>query len=153
MLANRCGNLKQNVIMEIISILNEQIKTRFIANSVIEAINEKVKSITNDLILKKYKEKKLLKNGLEFELIGVRVDFNNWQSSALSISKINVELAYFCVSKLPKHKREKLEETKEYFLENKRLHWNNYEVPIWEGLNYTLDLKDILKGNVNLNIE
>ena len=153
MLANRCGYLKLNMIMEIISILNEQIKTRFIANSAIEAINNKVKSITNDLILKKYKEKKLLKNGLEFELIGVRVDFDNWSSNSLSISKVNIELAYFCVSKLPKHKREKLEKVKENFLKNKRLEWNNYEIPIWEGLNYTLELKHVLEGNFNLKIE
>jgi len=139
--------------MEIISILNEQIKNRFVANSTIEAINEKVKLITKKLILEKYKDKKLFKNGLEFELLGVRVDFNNWRSDSLSISKIDIELAYLCTSKLPKHKREKLEKVKEYFLKNERLEWNNYEIPIWEGLNYTLDLKDVLEGNVNLRIE
>jgi hypothetical protein len=37
--------------MEIISILNEQIKNRFIANSTIEAINEKVRLITKEFIL------------------------------------------------------------------------------------------------------
>ena len=139
--------------MEIISILNEQIKNRFIANSAIEAINNKVKLITKELILKNYKEKKLLKNGLEFELIEVIVDFNNWSSDSLSISKIQIELAYFCTSKLPKYKREKLEKVKENLLKNRRLEWNNYEIPIWEGLRYTLDLKDILDGNVNLRIE
>jgi hypothetical protein len=139
--------------MEIISILNEQIKNRFIANSAIEAINKKVQLITKELILKKYKEKKLLKNGLEFELFGVRVDFNNWRSNNISISKVEIELAYFCTSKLPKHKREKLEKVKEYFLKHERLEWNNYEIPIWERFNYTLDLKDVLEGKVNLKIE
>lgn len=139
--------------MEIVSILNEQIKNRFIANSAIEAINEKVKSITKELILKKYKEKKFIKNGLEFELIEVLVDFNNWRSDSISISKIQIELAYFCISKLPKQKRERLEKAKEYLLKHKRLEWNNYEIPIWIGLNYTLELKDVLDGNVNLRIE
>ena len=139
--------------MEIVSILNEQIKNRFIANSAIEAINEKVKLITKEFILKKYKEKKFIKNGLEFELIEVLVDFNNWRSDSLSISKIQIELAYFCVSKLPKHKRERLEKAKEYLLKHKRLDWNTYDVPIWTGLNYTLELKDVLEGNINLRIE
>jgi hypothetical protein len=139
--------------MEIVSILNEQIKNRFIANSAIEAINEKVKSITKEFILKKYKEKKFIKNGLEFELIEVLVDFNNWRSDSLSISKIQIELAYFCISKLPKHKRERLEKAKEYLLKHKRLDWNTYDVPIWTGLNYTLELKDVLEGNINLRIE
>ena len=139
--------------MEIVSILNEQIKNRFIANSAIEAINEKVKSITKELILKKYKEQKFIKNGLEFELIEVLVDFNNWRSDSLSISKIQIELAYFCVSKLPKHKRERLEKAKEYLLKHKRLDWNTYDVPIWTGLNYTLELKDVLEENINLRIE
>ena len=139
--------------MEIVSILNEQIKNRFIANSAIEAINEKVKLITKEFILKKYKEKKFIKNGLEFELIEVLVDFNNWRSDSLSISKIQIELAYFCISKLPKHKRERLEKAKEYLLKHKRLDWNTYDVPIWTGLNYTLELKDVLEGNINLMIE
>ncbi|SNA75209.1 hypothetical protein [Flavobacterium psychrophilum] len=139
--------------MEIVSILNEQIKNRFIANSAIQAINEKVKSITKELVLKKYKEKKFIKNGLEFELIEVLVDFNNWRSDSLSISKIQIELAYFCTSKLPKHKRERLEKAKEYLLKHKRLDWNTYDVPIWIRLNYILELKDVLEGNVNLRIE
>ena len=139
--------------MEIVSILNEQIKNRFIANSAIEAINEKVKLITKEFILKKYKEKKFIKNGLEFELIEVLVDFDNWRSDSLSISKIQIELAYFCISKLPKHKRERLEKAKEYLLKHKRLDWNTYDVPIWTGLNYTLELKDVLEGNINLRIE
>ena len=139
--------------MEIVSILNEQIKNRFIANSAIEAINEKVKLITKEFILKKYKEKKFIKNGLEFELIEVLVDFNNWRSDSLSISKIQIELAYFCISKLPKHKRERLEKAKEYLLKHKRLDWNTYDVPTWTGLNYTLELKDVLEGNINLRIE
>ena len=139
--------------MEIVSILNEQIKNRFIANSAIEAINEKVKSITKELILKKYKEQKFIKNGLEFELYEVLVDFNNWRSDSLSISKIEIELVYFCVSKLPKNKRERLEKAKEYLLKHKRLEWNNFEIPIWIGFRYALELKNVLDGNVNLRIE
>jgi hypothetical protein len=139
--------------MEIVSILNEQIKNRFIANSAIEAINEKVKSITKELILKKYKEQKFIKNGLEFELYEVLVNFNNWESDSLSISKIEIELVYFCVSKLPKNKRERLEKAKEYLLKHKMVEWNNFEIPIWEGLRYTLELKNVLDGNVNLKIE
>lgn len=136
--------------MEIVSILNEQIKNRFIAHSAIQAINEQVKSITKDLILKKYKEEKLFKNGLEFELYEVIVDFTNWRPDSLSIPKIEIKLAYFCISKLPKRKREKLEKAKEYLLKYKRLEWNNYEVPIWIELNYNLELKQVLEGKVNL---
>jgi hypothetical protein len=139
--------------MEIVFILNEQIKNRFIANSAIEAINEKVKSITKELILKKYKEQKFIKNGLEFELYEVLVNFNNWESDSLSISKIEIELVYFCVSKLPKNKIERLEKAKEYLLKHKMVEWNNFEIPIWEGLRYTLELKNVLDGNVNLKIE
>ena len=139
--------------MEIVSILNEQIKNRFIANSAIEAIDEKVKSITKELILKKYKEQKFIKNGLEFELYEVLVNFNNWRSDSLSISKIEIELVCFCVSKLPKNKRERLEKAKEYLLKYKRLEWNNFEIPIWIGLRYNLELENVLDGNVNLRIE
>jgi hypothetical protein len=139
--------------MEIVSILNEQIKNRFIANSAIKAINQKVKLITKEFILKKYKEKKFIKNGLEFELNEVLVDFNNWRSDSLSISKVEIQLVYFCISKLPKNKRERLEKAKEYLLKHERLEWNDYKIPIWIGLNYTLELESVLEGNVNLKIE
>ena len=139
--------------MEIVSILNEQIKNRFIANSAVEAIDQKVKLITKKLILEKYKDKKLLMNGLEFELNEVLVDFNNWNSDTLEIKKIEIELVYFCISKLPKNKRERLEKAKEYFFKNKRLEWNNFEIPIWTRLCYSLDLKNVIDGNVNLKIE
>ena len=139
--------------MEILSILNEQIKIRFVANSAIEAIESKVKIMVTDFILKKYKHKRLLRNGLEFELIDVRTDFSHRRGDSISISKIEIELAYFCMSKLPKNKKERVEKAKEYYLKNKIKEWNNFTIPLWYGLNYSFELKEFLEGNINLNIE
>ena len=139
--------------MEIESLLNEQLQKRFVANSAIEAIESNVKKMVTDFILKKYKHKRLLRNGLEFELIDVRTDFSHWQANSISISKIEIELAFFCMSKLPKNKKERVEKEKEYYLKNKRMHWNNFTIPLWHDLTYSFELKTFLEGNINLTIE
>ena len=134
------------------SLLKEQIEKRFLANSAIEAIEKKVELITKKLILDKYQKQHLFKNELEFELVDVRVDFSHWESGNLDIENIKVELAYFCISKLPKNKMEKLKQGKEFYLKYKHLQWSTYSIPLWEGLRYSLTLQDILKGYVNLEI-
>lgn len=139
--------------MELISVLQEQLKNRFVANKVIKAITNDVKLKTKELILKKYKDEILLKYGLEFELFDVKVFFSYYESDDLSIKKIEATLIYCCISKLPKHKREKLEEAKKIFSEHQYMPYSNYDIPIWEELKYDLDLKNILKEEINLKIE
>jgi len=134
------------------SLLKEQIEKRFLANSAIEAIEKKVELITKKLILDKYQKQHLFKNELEFELVDVRVAFSNWGIYNLDVGNIEVELAYFCISKLPKNKMEKLKQGKEFYLKYKHLQWSTYSIPLWEGLRYSLTLQDILKGYVNLEI-
>ena len=138
--------------MDTESLLKEQIEKRFLANSAIEAIEKKVELITKKLILDKYQKQHLFKNELEFELVDVRVAFSNWGIYNLDVGNIEVELAYFCISKLPKNKMEKLKQGKEFYLKYKHLQWSTYSIPLWEGLRYSLTLQDILKGYVNLEI-
>lgn len=70
---------------------------------------------------------------MEFELIGVRANFWTY-SDELTIRDVDINLDYVCISKLPKTKRDKLEEVKEKYKNGKRLERNNYKIPIWHEL-------------------
>jgi hypothetical protein len=138
--------------MELQNFLIEALKERFKANATIEAIEEKIKSIAENKTLEKYKSEKLFNDGMEFELIGVKASFYTYDSN-IELNKVNLRLAYFCKSKLPKEKREKLEQVKAKYEKEKHLDWNNYKIPIWKELCYSVELENVLSGNINLSIE
>jgi hypothetical protein len=138
--------------MELQKFLIEAIQKRFSANATVKALEKKVELTAEQTTLSKYKSKILFADGLEFELGGVRASFSNWQDN-LTLSKIDLRLAYFCTSKLPKAKREKLEKVKSTYEQEKYLEWNNYKIEIWKELSYTIDIESVLSGNINLSIK
>ena len=138
--------------MELQNFLIEALKERFKANATVEAVEKKIESIAENKTLEKYKAEKLFNDGMEFELIGVKASFFTYNSD-IKINKVDLRLAYFCKSKLPKEKREKLEQVKAKYEKEKYLDWNNYKIPIWKELCYSVELENILSGNINLRIE
>ena len=137
--------------MEFQNFLKEAIEKRFSADATVKALEEKVKTIAEHLIMAEYKDKILFNDGLQFKLVGVKANFWNTTES-LTLSKVDVVLAYFCVSKLPKAKREKLAEAKDNYERNGWLFYNNYKVPIWKDLRYSIGIEQVLSGNINLDI-
>ena len=138
--------------MELQKFLIGAIQKRFSANATVKALEKKVEVTAEQTTLTKYKSKILFADGLEFELGGVQASFSNWQDH-LTLSEIDLKLAYFCTSKLPKAKREKLEKVKSNYEQKKYLEWNNYKVAIWKELRYTIDIESVLSGNINLEIK
>lgn len=140
-------------MIEILDILKEQLKARFVANAAICQIDENIRLYTKDLIFEKYKGIILYRNGLQFELNCVKVSCGNSYSNKILPRNIYVGLVYFCVSNLPKTKRERLEKAKEYFKKHDSLDWTTSPNPTWFKNRYELELEDVLKGNVDLLIE
>lgn len=138
--------------MELQNFLIEALKERFKANATVEAIEKKIKSIAESKTFEKYKNEKLLNDGMEFELVGVKASFYTYVSE-LKLNKVDLTLAYFCKSKLPKKKREKLEQVKLRYEKDKYLEWNNYKIPVWKELCYSVELENVLSGNINLRID
>lgn len=139
-------------IMELQNFLIEALKERFKANATVEAIEKKIKSIAESKTFEKYKNEKLLNDGMEFELVGVKASFYTYVSE-LKLNKVDLTLAYFCKSKLTKKKREKLEQVKLRYEKDKYLEWNNYKIPVWKELCYSVELENVLSGNINLRID
>ncbi len=138
--------------MELQKFLIEALQKRFSANATVKAIEKQITEIAEQTTLKKYKDNILFADGLEFELGGVNAQLSHWRD-ALTLDKVDLSLAYFCTSKLPKAKRERLQEVKDKYKQKKYMEWNNYKVAIWHELRYTIDIESVLSGNINLKIE
>lgn len=140
----------KNIIEEL---LIKELHKRFAASAVIESLEDKVQRIAELLIKDKYSDTPLFNDGLEYKFEGVNVRFSNWDTGSLNIQDAEVSIAYFCVSKLTKAKRERIEKVKSKYKKRKHLEWSNYKIPIWKELNYTIRLENILSNNINLRIE
>lgn len=138
--------------MELQKFLTEALKDRFKANATVLAIEKEIRESAESKTFKKYKDVLLLNDGMEFELIGVRAYFFHYDDQ-IQLNNINLDLAFFCKSKLPKEKKEKLEEVKLRYEKHKNLACNNYKIPIWKRLSYDVKLENVLSGNINLKIE
>jgi hypothetical protein len=122
--------------MELQKFLIETLQKRFSANATVNAIEKQITKIAEQTTLDKYKDNILFSDGLEFELGGVNAQLSHWRDS-LTLDKVDLRLAYFCTSKLPKAKREKLKEVKDKYKETLNLNKHNrkgydemYRVPI-----------------------
>lgn len=138
--------------MDLQKFLIEALQKRFSANATVNAIEKQITKIAEQTTLDKYKDYILFSDGLEFKLGGVNARLSHWKDS-LTLDKVDLRLAYFCTSKLPKAKREKLKEVKDKYEKEKCMKWNNYKVAIWHELRYTIDIESVLSGNINLKIE
>lgn len=137
--------------MELQNFLIEALKERFKANATIKAIEKQITEIAEKTTLKKYEDNILFADGLEFELSGVDAKLYHYRDD-LTLNEVELRLAYFCTSKLPKAKRERLQEVKDKYKEKKYMEWNSYKVAIWHELRYTIDIESVLSGNINLKI-
>jgi hypothetical protein len=138
--------------MELQKFLIEALKDRFKTNATVEAIEGKIKSIAEHKTFEKYKNVLLFNDGMEFELVGVKAYFFHYKQD-IELNNINLDLAFFCKSKLPKQKKEKLEEVKLRYERDKILDGNIYKIPIWKRLSYDVKLENVLSGNINLKID
>lgn len=131
-----------------IQILNEQIKIRFFANAAIKAIEENMRVLIKEKILEKYEKKIITREGVNYELYDAIIYLNNWHADNLSIEKVGIKLIFFCVSKLPKHKKEIMEKAKRDLFEKGDFNHNVYfyKVPLCISLRYEAELEQILKN-------
>jgi hypothetical protein len=138
--------------MELKEFLIEAIKERFKADATVRAIGKKIREIAEEKTFEKYKSEILINDEMEFELGGIRTQFDT-DDLDNELDDVRIRLAFFCKSKLPKNKREHLEKVKENYKKEYWLEYNNYKIPIWKELNYYVKVEDVLSGNINLLID
>ena len=138
--------------MKLKKILEEEVQKRYVLRLTVESLETKVQILAENQTFEKYKEEIFYIDGLEFELYQVKSRFTNYDNTPY-LSKIRLELQYFCTSKLPKEKRERIENAKNYLKKHNFLPFHNFKVALWRELNYEIDIDDVLSGNINLRIE
>lgn len=141
--------------MEIISFLKQQLEARFIADSAILAMYKKIEEKAKKDILEKYKDKILTKDGLEYELFDANCNIYEL-GTEIEIPTVSVRLIYFCVSKLPKNKKIKLQKVKREYEKSSRkwLPYNRFKVPLWyDNFHYHIPINLILEKKINLEID
>ena len=141
-----------NEEMELKSFLLEALKEKFKANRTLEAIEKRIELIASTKTFEKYKNVTLVNDGMEFELTNVKARIFSYSSSII-IENIDLSLAFFCKSKLPKIKREKLEELKAKYEKHEHIFDHGYKKPIAKQLHYNIELDKIISGEINLRIE
>ena len=138
--------------IELKNFLLEALKERFKADTTLRAIEERIELIAEKKTFEKYKDVTLFNDGMEFELTDVNARIFSYSSSII-IEKIDLRLAFFCKSKLPKRQNEKLKQIKEIYERDGYLPCNYYKKPIAKSLNYSVSLDEIISGEFNLIIE
>jgi len=138
--------------MDLQKYLIEALQKRFSANATVNAIEKEIAKIAENTTFYKYYDTILFSDGLEFKLGGVNAKLSHF-SDSLTLDRVHISLAYFCTSKLPKAKREKLKEVKDNYYGKKYMAGNTYKVAIWHELNYNIEIERVLSGNFNLKIE
>lgn len=135
--------------MDLLKIYSEAVKDRFSAALVVKGIEKEICKLSEKMVYDKYVKGIIHIDNYELELGGVRCTLSSYDDD-LCIEQIHVCLTYFCISKLPKDKREKLEIVKGIYKDRHRVGYCNYKIPAWRELWYKLNVEDILCGNVNL---
>lgn len=138
--------------METIDFLNKKIQERFSSNAAVKEIESKIRKQVERKTYELYFKTPLLKDNLEFELIGVKASFYSDNQSITCDREIEIELAYVCKSKLSKDRQERVLAVKEKYQQNKWLQWNTFKIPLWHKLIYRLEVEKALSGGINLNI-
>lgn len=138
--------------METIKFLNQKIQERFSSNATVKELEKKIRNQVERKTTKLYSNKTLVRDNLEFELIGVESQFWSDSTSISCDSEIEIELVFICKSQLPKEKRKRVLEVQKKYKETNVLEWNTFKIPLWHKLIYTLEVEKALSGEIYLDI-
>lgn len=133
------------------SILTDSLKEKFKLELTIQAITEEIITVAKRNVFEKYKDMTIIRNDMEFELIGVDASFYSY--NYFEKAPVRISLIYTCKSKLPKDKKEKVENYKAKFLESGCKGVCYLKIPLWYEFDVKLSLEETYKGTFNFEIK
>lgn len=137
-------------VMDLKRLLSNAQEKRFKADCVVKEVEAIICQMAKEKAFKKYEFHKIIRNGMDFELLGVTSDF---YSSGYENEKVSIGLVFTVCSKLPKEKREKVEEFKEDFKKHGYFIWCQLKTPLWEELEYRVEVDAVLYDTICLEVE
>lgn len=135
--------------------LEQAIMDRFKYSQIVHGIENKIKKHTESIIFKKYQNTKIKRGQWTFELAGVQCE-NSSNERDIQIEDIYTQLIYFNISKLNTKQKTVLKNIIKRYDIDKYLDWydeNKLQAKLYVIECYNLTFEDVLKKNLNLNIE
>ena len=139
-------------MIDIYNFLTSTREKAYEANSVLENLVSKVKKIVELKFFEAYENTTTEHDGKEFKLIGVDVRLYLYPSS-IDTTELTITLAYVCISKLPKAKRERLLDAEKQYYKRKRFPCTTSKDMLYYESDYTTTIKAALQNKPNLIIE
>ena len=136
--------------MDLKHLLSNAQEKRFKADCVVKEVEEMILYMAKEKAFKKYEFHKITRNGMEFELLGVTTYF---YELTYENDKVEISLVFTVCSKLHKEKREKVEQFKEDFKKYDTFTFCKLKTPLWEELEYMVEVDDVLNDTINLKVE
>lgn len=136
--------------MDLKHLLSNALDERFKADCVVKEVEEMICYMAKEKTFKKYEFHKITRNGMEFELLGVTSDF---YELTYENHKVEISLVFTVCSNLPKEKREKVEQFKEDFKKYGHFIECKLKTPLWEELEYMVEVDAILNDTICLEVE
>ena len=131
--------------------LIETIKTAFASHYTMREIEKNICQIAKDATLKKYKDHYFFENKIQYKLYNVEASLMHY-SGDIQLKNVSIRLIYFCVSKLPKTKQERLRKIKRAYDERDYLEWTAHKIPLWVSFSYSIEIDLVLSNEINLSL-
>lgn len=139
--------------MELKKLLSKALQKRYIASATINHIEGQIKKAAEEITFDNYYEERLYLDDLEYKLERVHAHlYLHWRSTTLD-DRVYLSLWYFCSSKLPKAKRERVKKVKEECRLRNYIPPSNHKPPLWYELKYSIDIEDVFAKDISLLIE
>lgn len=140
--------------MEIVKFLEETAIESIKADAAFNAIRKNIQSRVNNLTYSKCYKDKFMKDGMEYEFYKSFSNINEWHLKEKGKCEIEISFLYFCISKLPKIKREKIERQKRVqrdISDEICSMTHDSAKPLWYSFQFTVDIREALYEDLDFN--
>ena len=135
--------------------LQQAIMERFKQGKIASALEKELAEHTENITLEKYKGTKIKRDGLEYELFGVKANCDT-DEYYFKPENISIDLIYTITSELKKEEEAELKKAKDKFSDDKYMGWldgKKFKRKLWIEESYDISIDTVIKNEINLGID
>ena len=135
--------------------LQQAIMERFKQGKIASALEKELVEHTEEITREKYKGTKIKRDGLEYELFGVKANCNT-DECYFKPETISTDLIYTITSELEKEEEAELKKAKDKFRDDKYMGWfdeKKFKRKLWIEENYDISIDEVINNEINLCID
>ena len=141
--------------MKLEEILDRALEEEFKAYQVVESIKKIITNRISERVLEEYKDIKVTNWGVEYKLLGVDVYVKYTYPGNLKSPNVTIKLILICISKMPKRKREILNNMIEKFNQTGTYYpiYHDFKIPVEFSPYYDLSIYEALNEPLNFDLK